>query len=60
LRRRPDDHWAFTVPARWQDLMWSTLTNNDIAHGVYGSFDRFFAVDTKIPCLSGSLANPTA
>jgi iron complex outermembrane receptor protein len=40
--------------------MWSTLTNNDIAHGVYGSFDRFFAVDTKIPCLSGSLANPTA
>jgi hypothetical protein len=28
--------------------MWSTLSNNDIAHGVYGSFDRFFVVDTKI------------
>ncbi|QGM46830.1 TonB-dependent receptor domain-containing protein [Methylocystis heyeri] len=45
---RPDDHWAFTVSARWQDRMWSTLSNNDTAHGVYGSFDRFFQVDTKI------------
>jgi iron complex outermembrane receptor protein len=45
---RPDDKWAFTVAARWQDRMWSTLSNNDIAHGVYGAFDRFFIVDTKI------------
>jgi iron complex outermembrane receptor protein len=44
----PDDHWAFTVAARWQGRMWTTLANNDIAHGVYGSFDRFFVVDTKI------------
>jgi iron complex outermembrane recepter protein len=28
--------------------MWTTLANNDIAHGVYQSFDRFFVVDTKI------------
>lgn len=45
---RPDDKWAFTVAARWQDRMWSTLSNNDIAHGVYGAFDRFFIVDAKI------------
>ncbi|WP_442755171.1 TonB-dependent receptor [Methylocystis sp. JAN1] len=45
---RPDDHWSFTVAARWQDRMWSTLSNNDIAHGVYGAFDRFFIVDTKM------------
>ncbi|WP_166141419.1 TonB-dependent receptor [Methylosinus sp. RM1] len=45
---RPDDHWAFTVAARYQGQMWSTLANNDIAHGVYQSFDRFFVVDTKI------------
>lgn len=45
---RPDDHWAFTVAARFQGRMWTTLANNDIAHGVYGSFDRFFVVDTKI------------
>ncbi|MGJ0507540.1 MAG: TonB-dependent receptor [Methylocystis sp.] len=45
---RPDPFWSFTVAARWQDRMWSTLSNNDIAHGVYGSFDRFFVVDTKI------------
>lgn len=45
---RPDDHWSFTLAARWQDRMWSTLSNNDRAHGVYGAFDRFFVVDTKI------------
>jgi iron complex outermembrane receptor protein len=44
----PDDNWAFTVAARWQGRMWTTLANNDIAHGVYQSFDRFFVVDTKI------------
>jgi iron complex outermembrane recepter protein len=45
---RPDAYWSFTLAARWQDRMWSTLSNNDIAHGVYGAFDRFFIVDTKI------------
>lgn len=44
---RPDDHWAFTVGARWQGRMWTTLANNDIAHNVYQSFDRFFVVDVK-------------
>jgi iron complex outermembrane receptor protein len=44
----PDEHWSFSINARWQDRMWSTLSNNDFAHGVYGSFDRFFVVDTKI------------
>jgi iron complex outermembrane receptor protein len=44
----PDDHWSFSINARWQDRMWSTLSNNDTAHGVYGAFDRFFVVDTKI------------
>lgn len=43
-----DDHWSFSLAARWQDRMWPLLTNNDTAHGVYGSFDRFFVVDTKI------------
>jgi iron complex outermembrane receptor protein len=45
---RPDDHWAFTLAARYQGRMWTVLSNNDIAHGVYQSFDRFFVVDTKI------------
>jgi iron complex outermembrane receptor protein len=45
---RPDDNWAFTVGARWQDSFWTTIPNNDTAHGVYQSFDRFFVVDTKI------------
>jgi len=44
----PDEHWSFSVNARWQDRMWSTLSNNDTAHGVYGAFDRWFVVDTKI------------
>ncbi len=45
---RPNDSWSFSLAARWQDRMWSTLSNNDTAHGVYGAFDRFFVVDTKI------------
>ena len=45
---RPDDHWSFTLAARYQGRMWTVLSNNDIAHGVYQSFDRFFVVDTKI------------
>jgi iron complex outermembrane receptor protein len=45
---RPDEHWSFSVNARWQDRIWSTIPNNDIAHGVYGAFDRLFVVDTKI------------
>ena len=45
---KPDEHWSFSLNARWQDRMWSTLSNNDTAHGVYGSFDRFFVLDTKI------------
>lgn len=28
--------------------MWSTLSNNDVAHGVYGAYDRFFVADAKI------------
>jgi iron complex outermembrane receptor protein len=43
-----DDNWSFSAAARWQGRMWTTLANNDIAHGVYQSFDRFFVVDTKI------------
>jgi len=45
---RPDDQWAFSVNARYQGRMWTTLTNNDTAHGVYQAFDRFFVVDTKV------------
>jgi len=44
----PDEHWSWSVYARWQDRMWSTLSNNDYTHGVYQAFDRFFVVDTKI------------
>jgi len=45
---RPDDHWSFTAAARYQGRMWTVMSNNDIARGVYQSFDRFFVVDTKI------------
>jgi len=44
---RPDAHWAFTVAARWQDRIWTTLANNDVVHGIFGSSDRFFVVDLK-------------
>ncbi len=45
---RPTENWTITAAARWQDRIWSTISNNDIAHGVYQSFDRFFVVDAKV------------
>ncbi|MCC3245553.1 TonB-dependent receptor [Methylocystis sp. WRRC1] len=48
LTYRPDDHWAFTLAARYQGRMWRTMANNDRAYGIYQSFDPFFVVDTKI------------
>ena len=45
---RPDAHWAFTVAARYSGKQYSTLDNTDIIPHVYGAFDRFFVVDTRI------------
>ena len=45
---RPDDHWSMSLAGRWQGRMWSTLSNNDVVHNVYGAFDRFFVADLKI------------
>jgi iron complex outermembrane receptor protein len=44
---RPDDRWSFSAAARWQDRIWTTLANNDLVHGIFGSSDRFFVVDVK-------------
>jgi iron complex outermembrane receptor protein len=43
----PNDHWSFTSAIRWQDRVWSTAANNDLVHGIFGSFDRFVVVDVK-------------
>jgi iron complex outermembrane receptor protein len=43
----PNDHWSFTSAIRWQDRVWSTAANNDLVHGIFGSFDRFCVVDVK-------------
>lgn len=45
---RPDDHWAFTLAARYEGKMYSTLDNTDVVSNVFGAFDRFFVVDTRI------------
>jgi len=45
---RPNDSWAFTVAARYSGKQYSTLDNTDIVSHVFGAFDNFFVVDTKI------------
>lgn len=45
---RPDDRWTFTLAARYEGKMYSTLDNTDVVSGVFGAFDRFFVVDTRV------------
>jgi iron complex outermembrane receptor protein len=45
---RPNESWAYTVAARYSGKQYSTLDNTDIIPHVYGAFDNFFVVDTKI------------
>ncbi|HUC51172.1 MAG TPA: TonB-dependent receptor [Xanthobacteraceae bacterium] len=45
---KPDDNWAWTVAARYSGKMYSTLDNTDIIPHVYGAFDKYLVVDTKI------------
>ena len=45
---RPDAHWAFTVAGRYSGKQYSTLDNSDVVSNVFGAFDRFFVVDTRI------------
>jgi iron complex outermembrane recepter protein len=43
-----DDAWAWTVAARYSGKQYSTLDNTDIVPHVYGAFDNYFVVDTKL------------
>lgn len=45
---RPDAQWSFTAAARYSGKQYSTLDNTDIVSHVYGAFDRYFVVDTRI------------
>ena len=45
---RPVDNWAWTVAARYSGKQYSTLDNTDVVSHVYGAFDNYFVVDTKI------------
>ena len=45
---RPNDDWAWTVAARYSGKQYSTLDNTDIVSHVYGAFDNYFVVDTKL------------
>ena len=45
---KPDDKWAWTVAGRYSGKMYSTLDNTDVVPHVYGAFDKYLVVDTKI------------
>jgi iron complex outermembrane recepter protein len=50
---KPDDNWAWTVAARYSGKQYSTLDNTDVVSHVYGAFDAYFVVDTKIHYQAG-------
>ena len=45
---RPNENWAYTVAARYSGKQYSTLDNTDIIPHVFGAFDNYFVVDTKL------------
>jgi iron complex outermembrane recepter protein len=45
---RPTDAWAWTTAARYSGKQYSTLDNTDIVPHVYGAFDKYIVVDTKL------------
>jgi iron complex outermembrane receptor protein len=45
---RPNENWAWTVAARYSGKQYSTLDNTDIIPHVYGAFDKYLVVDTKL------------
>ena len=45
---RPTDAWAWTTAARYSGKQYSTLDNTDIVPHVYGVFDKYIVVDTKL------------
>jgi iron complex outermembrane recepter protein len=46
--RWDNDTWAWTLAARYSGKQYSTLDNTDIVPHVYGAFDNYFVVDTKM------------
>ena len=45
---RPNDSWAWTVAARYSGKQYSTMDNTDLIPSVYGAFDNYFVVDTRL------------
>lgn len=45
---KADEHWSWTVAGRYSGKMYSTLDNTDIVSHVYGAFDEYLVVDTKL------------
>lgn len=45
---RPDEHWAFTLAARYSGKLYTTVENADKISHVYQAFDRYFVMDARI------------
>ena len=45
---RPVENWSWTVAGRYSGKQFSTLDNTDVVGHVYGAFDRYTVIDTKI------------
>ena len=45
---KPSDHWSVAVAGRYSGKMYSTLDNSDTVGHVFGAFDTFVVLDTRI------------
>lgn len=45
---KPIDNLAWTLAGRYSGKQYSTLDNTDIVSHVYGAFDNYFVLDTKV------------
>ena len=43
-----DPSWSWTVAARYSGKQYTTLDNTDVVSHVFGAFDSFFVVDTRL------------
>lgn len=44
----PDDHWAFTVAARYSGKQFSNLDNSDVNASTYFGASKYFTVDLRV------------
>jgi iron complex outermembrane receptor protein len=45
---RPDEHFTFTLAARYSSRLYTTLDNADVRYNTYQGFSEWFVMDSKV------------